>query len=472
MADLMARVRGMIERHSMVAPGETVVVAVSGGPDSVALAYLLRRLSSEWNLRLHLAHLNHRFRPGEAEAEAAFVGRLAERWGLPCTVETVDVPAVLREEGGSPEEVARRLRYDFLDRVAEANGAERIALGHQADDQAETVVMSLLRGAGAHGLAGIRPVREGRYIRPLLEVRRSEILAYLEEQGLTYCLDPSNALPVYFRNRVRLELMPVLARFASNLPAVLGRTAAVLQAEDEYLEATASAWLAGRLAVPAGELAALPVAVARRAVRQAWQRLAGRGSPGELSYERVEAVLDLARRGRTGARVQLSGGVVAHRSYERLIFAEGQVQVVALRPPAVELKVPGETFFPTAGLCLRAELEFPEAPVDPKAVAEAGRKAGPLAAVVDVDRVEPPLSVRVRRPGDRFWPLGAPGETKLKDFLIAAKVPVEERNRLPLIVDRGGERVVWVVGQRPAQVVAVTTATQRLLRLTASPTEL
>ncbi|MGE5508104.1 MAG: tRNA lysidine(34) synthetase TilS [Chitinophagales bacterium] len=481
MADLLPRVRGMIERHGMVSPGETVVAAVSGGPDSVALAHLLWRLAAGGSFRLQLAHLNHRFRPGEAEAEAAFVAGLAERWALPCTVETVDVPAVWREEGGSPEEVARRVRYAFLDRVAQATGAGRIALGHQADDQAETVVMSLLRGAGAHGLAGIRPVREGRYIRPLLEVRRAEILAYLDEQGLAYRLDSSNASPVYWRNRVRLELMPLLERFSPNLTDVLGRTAAVLRAEDEYLEATAAAWVEAQareqkaagaganagLAVPSEGLAALPEALSRRVVRQVWRRLTGGPPTAELGFERVEAVLGLAREGRTGARIQLPGGVEVRRGYGVLVWQEGEAKVPAARGAAAELGVPGETFFPPAGLRLRAQLEPAGAPPDLAGLAEEGRRVGAMAATLDAGRVEAPLTVRFRRPGDRFWPLGAPGETKLKDFLIAAKVPAGQRERLPLVADRGGERIVWVVGQRPAQPVAVTAATRLLLRLTA-----
>lgn len=488
MGDLLGRVRRMVERHRLLAPGETVVAAVSGGPDSVALIHLLLRLREEYGLSLHVAHLNHRFRP-EAAEEARFVAGLAESWGLPAVVEEVDVPGYLAQHGGSAEDVARRFRYAFLDRVAEAVGAARIALGHQADDQAETVLMNLLRGAGPRGLGGMPPVR-GRYIRPLLEVSREEILAYLAEQGLPYRLDPSNASRRFFRNRLRHDLLPYLEReYAPGLRVLLSRTASLLQAEDEYLEGVAAA---ARQALvtpdPAGgpdssscrSLAELPVAVLRRVIRQVWRERAA--SPDELclGYERVEALVELVREGRTGVRLQLPGGVTVRRVYDRLLWeAAGRGGAKRAAPgslegsPAlVELRVPGETFIPERGLIIRAERRMAAEAGGALALVEQAKAAGPFQAVLDADRLGCPLVARRRRPGDRFWPLGAPGEKKLKDYLIERKIPPEERESLWLVADGGGKRPVWLIGERPAEPCRVTGETQRVLVLQASFREL
>ncbi|HHW14053.1 MAG TPA: tRNA lysidine(34) synthetase TilS [Firmicutes bacterium] len=519
MGDLLGRVRRTVERYRMLAPGETVVAAVSGGPDSVALAHLLLRLSEEYSLSLHVAHLNHRFRGAEAEAEARFVAELAERWGLPVTVGEEDVPAHLARCGGSAEAVARRFRYAFLERVADSVGAVRIALGHQADDQAETVLMNLLRGAGPRGLGGMPPVRGGRYIRPLLQVSRREIMAYLAEQGLPYRLDPSNASRRFFRNRIRHDLLPYLEReFAPGLRAILSRTADLLQAEDEYLEGVA-ATARGALLTPtrAGRsgremstgytgscraLAELPLALLRRMIRQLWRELAGLPGDAEeaegleeaaarpdgprLGYERVEAVVELIREGRTGARLQLPGGVTVRRVYDRLFWetarqggaepagspgARGRAEPEGL-PAPVELRVPGETFISQKGLVLSAEIRAVSGAGGASRLVAEAKAAGPWRAVLDADRLSLPLMVRSRRPGDRFWPLGAPGERKLKDYLIERKIPPEERKGLLLVADEGGRRPVWLIGERPAEPLRVTGETKRILVLQASFREL
>lgn len=484
MRELLAEVRRASAEHRMFLPGQTVVVAVSGGPDSVALAHLLLRLAPELSLRLHAAHLDHCLRGEESAADARFVGELMASWRIPLTAGAVDVPAHLARAGGSAEEVARRLRYEFLDRVAAEVGAERIALGHQADDLVETILMNLLQGAGPRGLAGIPPVRGERYVRPLLSLTRAEIIAYLAAQEVPYRLDPSNAAPDFFRNRIRNELIPYLERvYAPNLRALLVRTGNLLREEDEYLEGLAGTLrqdLAtpaeqGGWVIPAAALSAAPSALARRVVRQLWTDLAepeGEAArPSRLSYERVEAVLALAREGRTGKRLELPGGVRVRQRYTELVWQrKGKVGEAGGFPPT-ELIVPGETFVQGRGLTITAEERSSGPGESARLLAEAAASGG-LMAVFDLDRLDPPLELRGRRPGDRFRPLGAPGRKKLKDHLIDRKVPREERDRLILLADRGGERPVWVVGDRPANEVRVTPGTNRLLVLRAGWREL
>src|SRR5690606_7110870 len=233
---VMDRVLETARRCRMWAPGDRIVVAVSGGPDSVALLHVLTRLKDQESLDLVVAHLNHRLRGRSADEDAAFVGSLAERWGLPAVVEEADVARMARQRGVGIQEAAREARYAFFSRVAEAWGAARIALAHHADDQVETVLFRLIRGTGTRGLAGIPPVR-GPIIRPLIDVSREDIVAYCRRHRLPYRTDPSNRDMRYRRNRIRWELIPLLEeRYNPRVREAIVRMARILRDEDDFLD--------------------------------------------------------------------------------------------------------------------------------------------------------------------------------------------------------------------------------------------
>ena len=234
---MLNQVRKTIETHSMLDQGDHLVVAVSGGPDSVALLQILARLTDEYRLRLTAAHLNHGLQGGRSGREEAFVRRLSAGMGIACICKTVDIGSLQRGKGRSLEEIGREERYRFLDETAEQCGAVKIAIGHHRDDQAETVLIHLLRGSGPEGLRGILPVRDGRIIRPLLDVGRAEILEFLRREGLPYMTDSSNVSPVFLRNRIRNELIPELtANYNPRLVAGLCQTAGIIRREDDYLQ--------------------------------------------------------------------------------------------------------------------------------------------------------------------------------------------------------------------------------------------
>jgi len=255
LTDILKKVRHTIETHGLLAPGDGIVVGVSGGPDSLCLLHVLLRLREEYRLRLHVAHLNHGARGAEADAAAEFVASLAAEWGLPVTVERQDVPALARAHKLAFEEAARRVRYAFLARVAGEAGAHKIAMGHNGDDQAETVLMHLLRGAGLAGLRGMLPItpitdyrllepfiqypisnlQPPAIIRPLLQVSRSEIEHYCTDHDLAPRFDRSNLDTTYFRNRLRHELLPLLETYNPNVHTRLRHTAAVVAADYELL---------------------------------------------------------------------------------------------------------------------------------------------------------------------------------------------------------------------------------------------
>lgn len=464
--DLLHRVCANLTRHRMVQRGGKVVVAVSGGPDSVALLHLLYLLRDELELSLHVAHLNHMFRGAESEADALFVSELARRYGLPATVASTDVPARRAQNRLSAQVAAREARYLFLDETARLVEASRVALAHHADDQAETILLHFLRGTGITGLKGILPVREGFYIRPLLNVRRFEIERYCERTGLTFRRDASNEKPVYTRNRIRMDLLPLLEKEYNPgfVPALL-RLGEICREEDGYLdekaeEAFQTALLEradGRVALCLEDLRGTPAAVRRRVLRRAWSALTG--GLTDLAYERAEAVMDLIEGGKTGAQVGLPGKAAVVRTYDTLEFCYSR-----MKPEVPDyiypVNVPGATFIPELSRTLHTTLAERGLAHEPGALP-------PGEALLDAEKLPPKMFVRRRREGDSFHPFGQASAVKLKDFLIKQKVPREERDRIPLVGTPG--EIIWVGGIRTGEKWKVEPTTKRVLHLRLDP---
>jgi len=460
------KVRAALARHRLFRGGERLVVAVSGGPDSVALLHLFCRLREEWGWRLHVGHLNHGLRP-EAEEEARFVWSLARDWGLGISLGREEVRARV-QPGDSVEDVARRVRREFLLRVARAVGAEKVLLGHHAEDQAETVLLHLLRGGGVTGLAGMA-WQQGAFVRPLLEVTRAEIDGYCLRHRLPFVRDPSNLDPSFWRNRIRRELLPLLRnRFNPRIVEALGQTAQVLAEEDRFLEAELDRiWPdlspevePGRVALGRPALAALPQALQRRAVRRAFFLLVGREN-NFLTYRQVEEVLAVLLPC-AGKQLSLPQGVTAQSEGERLVLSRERPSPLREDPPwppCRRLPVPGRVQMGTWEI--GAEI--------PERGKEDGTGGGRWQVECDFERLPRPLFVRYWQPGDYFWPLGLGGRKKLQDFFVDAKVPRPERHRIPLVVCPEG--IVWVVGLRPDERWKVGPATVKVLRLYARQVE-
>ncbi len=463
----VARVKRLFE------PGDRLLIAVSGGPDSVALLSLLSELAPSWKLDLRAVHINHGLRGEESEEDARFVVELCDRLGVKVTVE----PAPLHARRGLGErrclqESAREARYAAMRRIGEALGAGKIALGHTADDQAETVLMWMLRGAGAGGLGGIPPIREGVFVRPLLECRRAEILAYLRDQALAFREDSSNANPVYLRSRVRHELLPTLRRWNPAIVEVLRRQADILREEDRWLEERTTDH-AARLTSALGQdavvldregLLALPLALQRRVVRRLIRRVGGtaRGP----SFGAVSAVLERIARGASGSELTVQG-ITVGRVYETIIFRPlGRDMAVGEFPestgrwvPAagIPMVVPSTLSWSPTGQLLRVSYR-PAVDTDRSLRQTASR----MTALLDMDRFTGDLRVRTWRPGDAFQPLGMGGRRKkLQDFFSDMKVPRAERHRVPLLATSEG--ILWVAGYRADHRFRVTRSTRRIL---------
>jgi tRNA(Ile)-lysidine synthase len=296
-------VRATIVRYRMFAPGDAVLVAVSGGPDSVVLVHLLHGLAGEYSLKLAVAHLNHSLRGPESDRDAEFVAALARNFDLPLFLEKKDVPGFQRHWRLSPEEAARRVRYEFYDAVASQNRFNKIALGHHADDNAELVLMNLLRGSGPLGLSGIAPVRDDKFVRPLIGLKRSEIMAYIAERKIAFVADSSNMDPACRRNKIRHHLIPELVK--SYNPAIvesLNRLGEILQAEDQWIadaiEPVFAACVSNRgfnwieLALP--EINAVELAVARRIIRKAIMSV--KKDLRRITFLHADSVVELAKK--------------------------------------------------------------------------------------------------------------------------------------------------------------------------------
>jgi len=472
MRSLADRVRRTIRTHALVDRDGRVVVAVSGGADSVALLLLLTRLAAAGGLTLAgVAHFNHRLRASAARDEE-FCRALASRLGLPIDVESEDVAARAADARLSIEVAAREARYAFLRRAAARADADRIAVGHTRDDQAETFLLRLLRGAGPRGLAAIRP-RAGPVIRPLLDTSRDELRAFLAAEGQPFCEDETNEDLANPRNRLRHDVLPYLARhFAPDVAAVLAREAAIARDDADWLETQAIE--TGRaivllegdaLEIDRRGLLALHPAVARRVVRQALMQAA----PGRfVGFDHVEALLELARTGRAsqgldlpGQRAEITSGRIALRPADRIVAPTGGAD---LPDAPVELPVPGRIELPALGWALVADRggaggvqpSGDSAALDPGAV-----------VTLDAETLAGPLTVRTRRPGDWLRPLGLGGRKKLQDLFVDRKVPRAERDRVPLVVDGQG-RIAWVVGHAVAGDFRVTEASRAVIILKAS----
>ncbi len=450
------KIKKTIEQHGLLSRGDTVIIALSGGADSMALFEILTRLRETYDLTLIPAHLNHGFRGAEAEGDRAFCEAEAARRGLSLVSEFVDIPALL-EGGGSVQERARQVRYDFLYRTAKRFHAGRIALGHHADDQAETLLMRLLRGAGTRGLAGIPLFREPGILRPLLQVTRREIIDFLRAAGISWREDGSNKKTIYLRNRIRRELLPLLKKeYNPNLVKDLCRTAEIFREEEEFLAAEAAQHfhplpLEGGIALSCDRLSSLPVALLRRVIRQALCSIDDTLQGG--NFGQVEAVIRLMKSEGSSSRIDLPGGMQVRKVYDRLEFL--RTIPVDGTPGVHEIPVPGTGRVPALGIEVKSEILGADG---------MGIVTSPAAALLDYDKCMPPLRVRTRRPGDRFRPSGFGKTKKVKRFLIDEKIPFPRRDRLPLFVN-GRDEILWIGGVRTDARFVVGEGTTRVLHL-------
>jgi len=467
MRELKQRVLQSIRKEDLIPGGETILVGVSGGPDSVCLLHILDHLKETLGVSLHVVHLNHMLRGAASDADAGYVSRLAQRLGLPVTVAERDVLAYKQEHRLSLEEAARQARYDFFAEVATSLGARRIALGHTAADQMETILMHLVRGSGLAGIRGMQPLviwrspASGtclRLVRPLLDVDREETEAYCQAYVLEPRSDFSNYSLDYTRNRFRHELVPLLESYNPNVGAALLRTARAAADAVSYLEEQLSlTWdqvvseQPDRLLLDTMAVAALHPALRRHLLRRVLEQLLGELT--DIESVHIEKMIEALGKP-AGKKLSLPGGLVLHVGYDTCSVSRGTIDTCPF--PALQgehrLNVSGETSLP--GWRVKSGIT----PCPPPSTTSNGFKA-----YLDLDEAGKELLIRGRRPGDRFQPLGMEQPKKLQDFMVDAKILRAWRDRVPLVCS--SEQILWVVGWRIAEQVKVKDTTDEVLLL-------
>jgi tRNA(Ile)-lysidine synthase len=476
---MVTKMLATITENGLIMAGDAVVVGLSGGPDSVALFRGLLRLEDRFSLSLSAAHLNHKLRGDDSDEDERFVRDLTEKYEVKLILGTRDVKGVMRGRGGSVEEKARAVRYAFLREAAQRLGATKIALGHTLDDNAETVVMNLIRGSGLRGLSGI-PLcrRDGPYtiIRPLLEVTRKEILSYLKKEKQAYREDLSNLNTSLTRNRIRHELLPLLAKeYNPRIHRVLAETGRNLRDAEESvsaaltkLERECTQTNQGGISVSIGRLKGYPRGLWRELVRRLLRERFG----VNVDRRTMRAICQLVAGTRT-RKLGLGEAIIACREYDDLLFLPERA--LGTGRFEKELRIPCDVRLPELGVEISASIEEKEQLGGPLV-----SRRPPLGEVwcrvkqgetrvfeqlLDASALpKDTLVIRTRREGDAFRPLGMRGNRKIKELFIDEKVPMTLRARIPILCC-GGE-IMWIVGYRAGAKFAVRKSTARVLRVT------
>ncbi len=450
---LKGRIIAALEKYSMLKRGETVLVGLSGGPDSVCLLYLLDNLKAGINLKLHAVYVNHNLRPDETLKEIDFCSNLCKKLDIGFTVKSVDVTSYAKEQGLNKQEAARELRYRAFDETAFEVGADKIALAHNADDQAETLIMRLLRGAGPKGLCGI-PAKRGKIIRPLIEIERRTIEDLLDAEKISFVVDSSNLRPDYFRNKLRQWLMPFLREINPNLTDTITNTVSIIQEEERYFDIIVTKTLmklisrktADRIELFITPLEAMDTVIVRRVLRRAIDETKGKRG---ISFAHIKAIINLIKHGAAGDRLYLPGGTRVIREYSVLIITTEKPAKMS----SCELQPPNKLPLKETGIVIEATFEGQSfEPGD-----------GKSSVLLDAGPMTFPLQVRPRRPGDFFFPAGFGKKKKLQDFFVDEKVPRDDRDKVPLIVS--GSDIVWIAGYRADERFRITEKTKKFLRL-------
>jgi len=458
---LLDKVKKTITKYSMLSEKDWVLVGLSGGPDSACLLHVLNSFKGEYKLNLHAIYVDHGLRPDEIPAEIEFCKKLCENLGVPFTTKSVDVKSYAGEYGLNKQEAARDLRYKAFEETALEIGANRIALAHNADDQAETFFMRILRGAGAKGLAGIPPVR-GKIIRPLIETERKEIEEFLDSLSQSFIVDSSNLKKDYFRNWLRLSVMPEFKNQNPDLINTLSRVIEIIREEDNYLELIVTKTLMKLIPKKTDktiELFLVPLenmdrVILRRVLRRAIEAVQGlRG----IGFVHIEDIIELIKKGQSGDRLYLPKGIRVIKGYSTLRLTSELPSKLG----EYNLDIPGEVILKEAGVLMKAAILEKDQRVK---VSEGQSKE---AIELDADKIKMPLTVRGRKSGDFFYPAGFGKKKKLQDYFVDEKIPRDERDSIPIVLS--GNDIIWIAGYRADERFKVTEETKKVLIIELKP---
>lgn len=461
----LRRLQDELRRLDLVGRQVKLLVGVSGGPDSIALVHALKKIEQEVDISVSAIHVNHQLRGEESDADERYVEDFCREWNIPCRVVRVNVGCLHAQKGGNKQAVARKLRYDSFFEVAREWQVDAVATAHHADDQIETVLMRLIRGTGVAGLAGIESIRDWRglkLVRPLLPFTKQELARYCEQAGLQPRLDSSNLSSIYMRNRLRLELVPLLESFNPHVQKAISSLSELVKEEEkvwtELVEEALDQVLIHRddvsYTLDVSSFLHLPIALQRRVVKLILSYLSQDGTFG-VSLDAIEKVRELIADGSSSSMFHLPRGMIAEREYDKVhIRLADYNQGDSYQKKTIELSIPGTT-------CLAGFLG--KIKVLESDVTLHNLHLGRRVAVFDRDQLQYPLCVRARQSGDRMTCLGMDGRKKVKKVLMEAKVPKRLRDQLPIVT--AGDEIIWIPGVKRSAIAPVTPKTTRFLYL-------
>lgn len=446
---MLKKLEQTILEEGLIGGGDTIVVAVSGGPDSIALLHGLYQLHIRYQWKLIAAHLNHGFRGRDADEDAMYVQNMAQELNIPFYYKKISVPEWMKEKGLGPQEAARILRYDFLKEIARKHSQSLIATAHQAEDQLETILMRIIRGSGLEGLAGIPMKRMDDgipLVRPMLRISRREIENYCAQHHLNPRLDKSNLSGKYTRNRIRLDILPLLKRENPEILQSIYQLTSLVYHENEFLESLANAHLKeiivkqerNKIIIKQKEYLNFHLALQRRMIKLILSYLTGKSN--EIQFKHIEDCRKIISSTSPSASINLPGTLRVHREYDRVVFSLGNSKETHT-PFLYPLPIPGRVYIPEIDRTFITTVikgDFDSHDLTPHQI------------LLDPQRIKGQLFIRNRRPGDRIRIIGMSGSKKIKDLFIDEKIPKLQREKIPLLTDE--EQVLWIPGLRKSNV--------------------
>ena len=457
---IIDKVRSTIEKHDLIQKGDKIVLGLSGGPDSVCLLHILKLLKSELNIEIYAAHLNHQIRGLEAQKDAMYVSKLCDDLGIIYFVKSIDVPSYCKEHGLSIEEGARILRYEMFFQIKEKTGANKIAIAHNLNDQAETVLMRMMRGTGLQGLKGISYNREDGIIRPLLDVSRDEIEKYCEVNNLNPRIDESNLESVYTRNKIRLELIPYMKEnFNPNIIDALVRMSNTIKEDSNYIDTQSDKAFEDmcekendNINIYIKSFSSYHNSIKSRIIRRSIDYILG--DLKGIEQKHIDDVLEMEHEDKLNKKINLPRGIIAYRNKSCISITNKEI---------VHEDIEYCYNVPTNGYIKIKELNLV---VESKILnidKIKNMKSDKNARLFDAGKVEGGIVIRNRMPGDKIRISGLGGSKKIKDLLIDLKVPREERNKIPVMADQNG--IMCVGNYRDSESYKVDTNTKEVLKV-------
>lgn len=443
----------------MFSSGDKVIAAVSGGPDSICLLHILYKLQEEFNIKLYAAHINHCLRGEEADKDEEYVKDFCRKHDIPCFSRKIDINKLAKERGLSSESAGREARYEFFDELFKELDAQKIALAHNANDQAETVLMRIIRGTGMEGIVGIKPMRGNIFVRPLINIRRESIEAYCEENNLSPRIDKSNLENIYARNKVRLELLPYIKEnFNSDIISALNRLSETISTDNNYLESKAlkkyKIYCSNKeqKVIINKEAFIEDEAILSRVIRLALKDV--KGSLNNIEKVHIYDLIELQRLG-TGKRLTLPENLIAYNNYGNIELGLSKVYVNNKNREEYELTIGEDNYIEQFNINVSIRIIDKNEKID--------FKEKDCVKYFNYDKLKEKITVRNRKEGDRFSPFGMKGNKKLKDLFIDLKVPKEERDNIPLICF--DDEIAWISGYRISENYKVDKNTKNILEI-------